>query len=139
MQFTYEIARQIALCFAMNSDVDSRGYLAPLLAPTLHVALVPLWSAFSGHAETALVAMAWQIIAWFFLEAVCLATISPLLWLFRRQILWRPVNRKVAGGMAFLFAVAASFMLFRSPLVSWLSAFVASAFAFGALQTRKDE
>jgi hypothetical protein len=124
----------------MKPAVDPRTYLfAPLLAPTLHIALAPLWGVLNGQSGSLVQATLWQVVAWFALEAVCLATFCPLLWLLRQHILRVRFNRRVAWACAILFAVAASYALlgarpeFRSTVLSWLAALTSATFAFSAL------
>ena len=71
----------------MQPHPDPRGYLiAPVLAPSLHVLFTPIWAMLGGQSELALLAMTWQVVAWFALVAICLATHSPALWLMRQHI-----------------------------------------------------
>ena len=127
----------------MRPEIDSRAYLfAPLFAPTLHVLLVPLWVALRGQSEAIVQATLWQVVAWFALEAVCLATLGPLLWLLREHILRVRLIRRIAWGCAALFAAASSYALFgaspesRSAVLSWFAALVSATFAFSAINSR---
>jgi len=128
----------------MSEGIDHRGYLlAPLVPPTLNIAFVPVWSILAGHAESAGAAMAWQLVAWFGLEAACLASIYPLLWLLHKQIISLPVSTRVAAALSFFFSACASFALFGPIQVqghvfaSWGFAFIAAALAFSAFQSRQ--
>jgi hypothetical protein len=127
----------------MPDEIDHRGYLlAPLVPPTLNIAFVPVWSILTGHATSAAGAMAWQLIAWFGLEAACLATIYPPLWLLHKQIVALPVSTSLAAALAVIFSGCSSFVLFGPiqaqghVLVSWAFAFIAAALAFSAFQSR---
>lgn len=123
----------------MTTSTDPRGYLvAPLFAPTVHVLLTPIWVILSGHTNQAFVAMGWQVIAWFAIEAICLATISPLLWLVRNQISRLAPGRSVAWSIATLFAVAASYLLFRSVASSWFAAFASAVVIFARFQVHEN-
>jgi hypothetical protein len=126
----------------MPDEIDHRGYLlAPLVPPTLNIAFVPVWSILTGHPTSAAAAMAWQFIAWFGLEAACLATIYPLLWLLHRQIVAIPVSTSLATAFAVVFSGCSSFALFGPiqaqghVLASWAFAFMAAALAFSAFQS----
>lgn len=121
----------------------SRGYLiAPILVPSLHVLFTPLWAVLGGQAELALLAMCWQLVAWFGLTAVCLATFSPALWIARKSIAGVPhkVFKKLQKLMvAFIAAAMASFFLmgpypmFRSIPVAWLCGYIAAVCFLSAL------
>lgn len=117
----------------------SRGYLiAPILVPSLHVLFTPLWAVLGGQAELALLAMCWQLVAWFGLTAVCLATFSPALWASRRSIAGLPLPHKACNKfqilmLAVIAAALASFFLmgsyptFRSTPVSWVCGYISAA------------
>jgi O-antigen/teichoic acid export membrane protein len=121
----------------MTDEVDARAYLlAPLLPPTVHVVLAPVWSVLSGRPELALSVMAWQFVAWFALQAVCLATMTPLLWLLRRSFVGRRLSKRATWTLAGLSSGLASFALLgpipalHSPAISWFAAFAAAALVF---------
>lgn len=127
----------------VNDQIDPIGYLvAPLVPPTLNIVFVPMFAVLAGHPEYSTVSAAWMVIAWFGLEAVCLATLSPLLWLCRHLLM--RVNMTI--GAAIIAAVSlsgvASYLLFGTSSVahamplSWLAAATASVFAFVAYQRR---
>lgn len=117
----------------------SRAYLAaPLFAPTLHVFLTPIWQVLAGRAEEALFAMAWQAIAWIFLQAICLASMCPVLWLLRSAPLFK-LNAFVAWPLSFALAAVASYSLFRSPTLSWLSSLASSVLVFHWFRLRAQE
>jgi hypothetical protein len=110
--------------------LPSRAYLAaPLFAPTLHVFLTPIWQVLAGRAEEAVLAMAWQAIAWFGLQAICLASICPVLWLLRNAPLFK-LNSFVLWPLSFTLAALASYSLFQSPTLSWLSSLASAVLIF---------
>lgn len=116
-------------------SVQPQAYLvAPLFAPTLHVLFTPAWLVLDGRANEASVAMAWQTIAWFALQAVCLATQVPVLWLLRRVALPR-VPAPVAWTAATLLAALASYALLRASFISWCCALAASVLVFARFRT----
>ncbi len=130
----------------MNPLPDPRGYLiAPILVPSLHVLFTPVWSALRGQPELAVLAMAWQSIAWFWLMAVSLATISPALWIARKQIAafpYKAVSRRdklllgiVSSALASLFLMG-PFPNIHSTPVSWLFAYFASACFLSGIYTK---
>ena len=120
-------------------QVPSRAYLtAPLFAPTLHVFLTPFWQVLAGHAEEAIFAMAWQAIAWLFLQAVCLASVCPVLWLFRNAPLFK-LNGFVLWPLAFAFAAVASYYLFQSPALSWVSSLASAVLIVHWFRLRAQE
>ncbi|MDI1260219.1 hypothetical protein [Aquabacterium sp.] len=126
----------------MPEKLDHRGYLlAPLVPPTLNILFVPVWSVLSGHSGLAFSAMVWQVVAWFGLEAICLASIYPILWLFHRRILSLPINPSLAVALSITFSAGSSFALF-GPIqwqghvaISWAFAAIASVFAFSAFHS----
>lgn len=121
----------------MEALPDPRGYLlAPLIAPSLHVLFTPVWTTLGGQPELAVLAMAWQVVAWFALVAICLATHSPALWLMRKQMSLFPHHalerrHKIAIG---LVASALASLLLIGPIQgirfipgAWLLSCFASA------------
>jgi hypothetical protein len=119
----------------MATKIDPKSYLiAPLFAPTLHIFLTPIWAIVSNRMDRAFEAMAWQTIAWFALEAICLATMTPLLWLIRNQVSKLTLRRSTAWSIATLCAMAASYLLFRSALLSWFASFTSAAVIFAQFQ-----
>lgn len=126
----------------MQPHPDPRGYLiAPVLAPSLHVLFTPIWAMLGGQPELALFAMTWQVVAWFALVAICLATHSPALWLMRKHIAGFPHqalrrHHKIVIGVV---ASALASSLFIGPVQgvrfipgSWLlSCFAAACFMSG--------
>lgn len=120
-------------------QVPSRAYLiAPLFAPTLHVFLTPFWQVLAGNADEAVLAMIWQAIAWLFLQAVCLASFCPVLWLFRNAPLFK-LNGFVLWLMAFALAVVASYYLFQSTALSWVSSLASAVLLFHWFRLRAQE
>jgi hypothetical protein len=120
-------------------QVPSRAYLtAPLFAPTLHIFLTPIWRILAGHAEEAVFAMAWQAIAWLLLQGVCLASMCPVLWLFRNSPLFK-LNGFVLWTLAFALAAVASYHLFQSPALSWVSSLASAVLIFHWFRLRVQE
>jgi len=120
-------------------EVPSRAYLiAPLFSPTLHFFLTPIWKILEGHAEEAVFAMAWQAIAWFLLQAICLASMCPVLWLFRNAPLFK-LNGFVLWPLAFALAAVASYYLFQSPALSWVSSLASAVLIFHWFRLRAQE
>jgi len=120
-------------------QVPSRAYLtAPLFAPTLHVFLTPIWQILAGHTDEAVLAMVWQAIAWFLLQAVCLASVCPVLWLLRNAPLFK-LNGVVLWSLSFALATVASYCLFQSPALSWLSALASAVLIFHWFRLRAQE
>ena len=126
----------------MEEKIDSRGYIfAPLTAPTLHIVFTPLWALMGGNPSSAVLAMAWQVIAWFGLMAVCLATYSPALWLMRKHIANWPfpaATRRHKLIMGVVASVLSSMFLIgpvavRFVLGAWLAGLLASACVMSAL------
>ena len=132
----------------MKEQIDNRGYIfAPLIAPTLHIVFTPLWVLLAGHPSSAFLAMAWQVIAWFGLMAICLATYSPALWLMRKHIANLPYRaatrrRKLIMGVV---TSAISSMLLIGPVAlrfvpgAWLAGLLASACFMSALFSHTEE
>ena len=127
----------------VNDQIDPIGYLvAPLVPPTLNIVFVPMFALMAGHPEYSSVSAAWMVIAWFGLEAICLATLSPLLWLCRH--LFMRVNMPTGAAVTATISLSgvASYLLFGASSVahaiplSWLAAATASVFAFVAYQRR---
>lgn len=120
--------------------IDPIGYLlAPLLAPTLNILFTPLWPLLQGRPGAASEALGWMVVAWFGLEAICLATLSPLLWLARHAIAGWPLPPSLSLGIAVLLSALASWWLFgiaTSVFLSWMAAAGSAAFAFHAWQRR---
>ena len=131
----------------MNPLPDPRGYLiAPILVPSLHVLFTPAWCALGGQPELAVLAMAWQSIAWFGLMAVSLATLSPALWITRKQIAAFPYKSLSRRDKIFLgigcSALASLFLMgpmpnIRSIPLSWLFAYFASACFLSGIYTKQ--
>ena len=120
-------------------QIPSRAYLAaPLFAPTLHVFLTPIWKILAGRAEDAVFAMSWQAIAWPLLQAICLASMCPVLWLLRNAPLFK-LNGFVLWALSFALAAMASYSLFRSPTLSWLSALASAVLVFHWFRLRAQE
>jgi hypothetical protein len=119
----------------MATDSDPRGYLvAPLFSPTVHVLLTPIWSVLSNHANEAVASFIWQFIAWFALEAICLATMCPVLWLCRNHVSKLALGRSTAWFIVSLLAAVASYFLFQSAVVSWCAAFASAVLIFARFQ-----
>jgi hypothetical protein len=120
-------------------QVPSRAYLAaPLFAPTLHVFLTPIWHVLDGRAEEAVFAMAWQAIAWILLQAICLASMCPVLWLLRDAPLFK-LNGFVLWPLSVALAAVASYCLFQSPALSWLSSLASAVLIFHWFRLRAHE
>ena len=126
----------------MEVQIDSRGYIfAPLIAPTLHIVFTPLWVLLGGHPASAILAMAWQLIAWFGLMAVCLATYSPALWLMRKHIASFPHQALTRKQKLIIGVVASaiSSMFLLGPVAvrlvpgAWLAGLLASGSFMSAL------
>lgn len=124
-----------------NDKIDPIGYLvAPLVSPTLNIVFVPIFDALGGHPEFSGESVIWMVIAWFGLEAICLATLYPLLWLLRHALMRLQVSVSAAVIAAVSLSGVASYLLFGTAHVahatplSWLAAAAASAFAFIAYQ-----
>jgi hypothetical protein len=132
----------------MTTLPEPRGFLiAPILVPSLHVLFTPLWSILGGKPELAVLAMAWQCIAWFDLVAVCLATLSPALWVVRRKIAAFP-HRSLFPRHKLLIAlttsILASFFLMgpypsiRSVPMAWFFAYLSAACFLSGVYTPPD-
>ncbi|MCH2242362.1 MAG: hypothetical protein MK041_10630 [Aquabacterium sp.] len=125
---------------------EPRGYLiAPAIVPTVHVVLTPVWMVVTGQSQLAVMAMAWQMIAWFGLSAFCLATLSPALWLMRRRISrfphrsLGPRHKLVIGiiGSALASLLLVGLLGVRSLLLSWLFAYLSGACFLSALYIKR--
>ena len=132
----------------MKTLPDPLGYLiAPVLVPSVHVLLTPVWAVLGGQPELAVSAMAWQVIAWFGLMAICLATLSPALWLARKHIHWFPhssLSRRhrvtlgvVASGVASLLLIGTIEGVQSIPAAG-LFAYFASACYLSGLHTKRE-
>lgn len=130
----------------METHPDPRGYLiAPVLAPSLHVLFTPVWTILGGQPELIVLATTWQVVAWFALVAICLATHSPALWLMRQQIARFPHQalsrrHKLAIGVV---ASALASLLLMGPIQgvrfipgAWLLSCFASACFMSGLYAR---
>lgn len=126
-----------------HDPIDPVGYLvAPLVPPTLNIAFVPVFAALSAHPGHLGESIGWMVVAWFGLEAICLATISPCLWLFRHFVVRLNISTRLAITASIALSGLASYIAFGTPVVahaiplSWLAAAISSAFAFIAYQSR---
>lgn len=132
----------------MDTLPNPKGYLfAPILVPSLHVLFTPLWLALDGKADLAVLAMTWQMVAWFALTAACLATISPALWVARRRIAafpFKSFNKYHKLALAITAAALASMFLMgpykaiRSVPATWLFAYVSAACFLSGLYTKQN-
>lgn len=119
-------------------QADPRAYaLAPVVAPTVHVAASIGWQVLAGRPELAVATAAWQAIAWFLLVPVVLATHPIALRVFRAPLLKlaQSLQPPLAWAASVAAALVASYALvaFRMPVASWFAALASSAFAFSAL------
>ena len=106
-------------------------WVGPLLPSALHLPIAFAWAVISSHEAPGAV-LAWQVVAWPLAAFVCLATMSPVLWLLARLSLSLPGGSQIRLVAGLCFSVAASLAFLLGPqgagslVAAWFLALVAA-------------